>query len=140
MNKRCALVFICIIIDLHLITLICAKLLTISSYITIKIYIFIVFSDVALRGAKSVKREQDPTPPPFLFSNCLLDVYWLGLEKGFGLGSVYLINGSKLAYFLEVSSMSMNFSAPETIISSLLLARHYLRSIVDDYSYSGPGL
>ena len=30
------------------------------------------------------------------FSNCLLDVYWLGLEKG--LGSVYLINGSKLAY------------------------------------------
>jgi hypothetical protein len=32
-NKRCALVFICIIIDLHLITLICAKLLSISSYI-----------------------------------------------------------------------------------------------------------
>jgi hypothetical protein len=75
----------------------------------------------------------------------------LGLEKGFGLGSVYLINGSKLAYFLEESSMSMNFLAPETshimalkikdyIISSLLLAHHYLLLIVDDHSYSGHGL
>jgi hypothetical protein len=65
----------------------------------------------------------------------------LGLEKGFGLRSVYLINGSKLAYFLEESSMSMNFLAPETshimalkikdyIISSLLLAHHYLRLII----------
>jgi hypothetical protein len=47
--------------------------------------------------------------------------------------------------------MSMNFLAPETshimalkikdyIISSLLLAHHYLRLIVDDHSYSGPGL
>jgi hypothetical protein len=33
-------IFICIIIDLHLITLICAKLLSISSYITIKMYFF----------------------------------------------------------------------------------------------------
>ena len=43
--------------------------------------------------------------------------------------------------------MSMNFLAPETshimalkikdyIISSLLLAHHYLRLIVDDHSYS----
>jgi hypothetical protein len=75
----------------------------------------------------------------------------LGLEKGFGLGSVYLINGSKLAYFLEESNMSMNFLAPETshtmalqikdyIISSLLLAHRYLRLIVDNHSYSGPGL
>ena len=101
--------------------------------------------------------EQDPTPPPpptflilKLFIRCLL----VGvIEKGFGLGSVYLINGSKLAYFVEESSMSMNFLAPETsashimalkikdyIISSLLLAHHYLRLIVDDHSYSGPGL
>jgi hypothetical protein len=69
----------------------------------------------------------------------------------FGLGLVYLINGSKLEYFLEESSMSMNFLAPETshimalkvkdyIISSLLLAHHYLRLIVDYHSYSGPGL
>jgi hypothetical protein len=61
------------------------------------------------------------------------------------LGSVYLINGSKLAYFLEESSTSMNFLAPETshitalkikdyIISSLLLARHYSRLVVDDHS------
>jgi hypothetical protein len=75
----------------------------------------------------------------------------LELEKGFGLGSVYLINGSKLASFLEESSMSMNFLAPETshimalkikdyTISSLLLAHHYLRLIVDGHSYSGPGL
>jgi hypothetical protein len=75
----------------------------------------------------------------------------LGLEKDFGLGSVYLINGSKLAYFLEESSMSMNFLAPETshimalkikyyIISSPLLAHHYLPLIVDDHNYSGPGL
>jgi hypothetical protein len=64
------------------------------------------------------------------------------------LRSVYLINGSKLAYFLEELSMSMNFLAPETshimalkikdyIISSLLLAHHYLRLIVDNHSYSG---
>ena len=62
--------------------------------------------------------EQDPTPPsPTLLIIKLfipLYVYCLGLEKGFGLGSVYLINGSKLAYFLEESSMSMNFLAPET--------------------------
>ena len=47
--------------------------------------------------------------------------------------------------FLEESSMSINFVAPETshimalkikdyIISSLLLAHHYLRLIVDDHS------
>jgi hypothetical protein len=73
----------------------------------------------------------------------------VGLEKG--LGSVYLITGSKLAYFLEESSMSINFLAPETIhimalkikdnrIYSLLSTHHYLRLIVDDHSYSGPGL
>ena len=61
----------------------------------------------------------------------------MGLEKG--LGSVYLITGSKLAYFFEESSMSINFLAPETIhimalkikgnrIYSLLLTHHYLRS------------
>ena len=59
------------------------------------------------------------------------------LEKG--LGSVYLITGSKLAYFFEESSMSINFLAPETIhimalkikdnrIYSLLLTHYYLRS------------
>ena len=73
---RCALVFICIIIDLHLITLICTKLLSISSYITIKLKCMfsIVFSEVALRAAK-VKRvlfdwflEQDPTFPPTVLS------------------------------------------------------------------------
>jgi hypothetical protein len=53
--------------------------------------------------------------------------------------------------FLEESSMSTNFLAPETshimalkikdyIISSLLLTHHYLRLIVDYHSYSGPGL
>ena len=56
-NKRCALVFIGIIIDLHLIALIWAKLLSISSYITIKMCFLIVFSEVALRAAKSVKRD-----------------------------------------------------------------------------------
>ena len=49
---RCALVFICITINLHLITLICAKLLSNSSYITIKCMFSIVFSEVALRAAK----------------------------------------------------------------------------------------
>jgi hypothetical protein len=38
---RCALVFICIIIDLHLIILICTKLLSNSSYIYYyKMYVF----------------------------------------------------------------------------------------------------
>jgi hypothetical protein len=95
--------------------------------------------------------EQDPTfPSTFLILKLFyLDVYLLGLEMGFGLGSIYLINGSKLAYFLEESSMSMNFLAPESshimalkikdyIISSLLSAHHYLRLIVDDHCYSGP--
>jgi hypothetical protein len=68
--------------------------------------------------------EQDPTFPPLF--NCLLDVYWLGLEKGFGLGSVYLINGSKLAYFLEESSMSMNFLAPETSHIMALKIKDYI--------------
>ena len=71
----------------------------------------------------------------------------MGLGKGFGLGSVYLINGSK--FFLKNRlCMSMNFLAPETshimalkikdyIISSLLLAHRYLRLIVDDHSDGG---
>jgi hypothetical protein len=61
-----------------------------------------------------------------------------------------MFTGRKLAY-LEESSMSINFLAPETshimglkikdyIIYSLLLTHHYLRLIVDDHSYSGPGL
>jgi hypothetical protein len=65
--------------------------------------------------------EQDPTPPPPTHTHFLI---------------------------LEESSMSMNFLAPETshmmalkikdyIISSLLLAHHYLRLIVDDHSYGG---
>jgi hypothetical protein len=67
------------------------------------------------------------------------------------MGSVYLINGRELAYFFEESSMAMNSLAPETshimavkikdyIIPSLLLAHHYLQLIVDDHSYSWPGL
>jgi hypothetical protein len=70
----------------------------------------------------------------------------LGLEKGLGLGSVYLEMEANWHI-----SMSMNSLAPETshimalkikdyTISSLLLAHHYLRLIVDDHSYSGPGL
>ena len=93
-NKRCALVFISIIIDLHLITLIWAKLLSISSYITIKMYFFIVhvFSDVALRAAKSVKRDtvqfvfgkksNFPHPPTFLFLKLFIRCLRVGLEKG----------------------------------------------------------
>ena len=59
--------------------------------------------------------EQDPTPPPpifliiKLFIRCLL----VEVREGFGVGislSYKIINGSKLAYFLEESSMSMNFS------------------------------
>ena len=70
---RCALVFICIIIDLHLITLICTKLLSISSHITIKMYFF----DCIQRGGVAcgeVKRgtvrfvfgtrSNSPPPPP----------------------------------------------------------------------------
>jgi hypothetical protein len=50
---RCALVFVCIIIDLHLITLICTKLLSNSSYIyAIKCMFSLVFSEVALCAAK----------------------------------------------------------------------------------------
>jgi hypothetical protein len=37
---RCSLVFICIIIDLHLITLICTKLLQFIIYLYYKMYVF----------------------------------------------------------------------------------------------------
>ena len=84
------------------------------------------------------------SPPPHflilkLFIRCLLVEVreWLGV----GICLCYkILNGSKLVYFLEESSMPMNFLAPETshimalkikdcIISSLLLAHHYLRLI-----------
>ena len=77
-----------------------------------------------------------------LFIRCLL----VQVREGLGISLSYkIINGSKLAYFLEESSMSINFLAPETsqimalkikdyIISLLLLAHHYLRLIVDDHS------
>ena len=74
---RCALVFICIIIDLHLITLICTKLLSNSSYITIKC-MFSVFDCIQRGGIAAAKRnvvlfdlflEQDPTPPPHFFNS-----------------------------------------------------------------------
>jgi hypothetical protein len=59
--------------------------------------------------------EQDPTfPPTFLILKLFIRCLLVGVREGLGLRSVYLINGSKLAYFLEESSMSMNFLAPET--------------------------
>ena len=60
--------------------------------------------------------ESDPTfPPTFLILKLFIRCLLVGVREGlgFGLGSVYLINGSKLAYFLEESSMSMNFLAPD---------------------------
>jgi hypothetical protein len=93
--------------------------------------------------------EQDPTfSPTFLILKLFIRCLLVGVREGFWVG---ISLSYKLAYFLEESSMSMNFLAPETshimalkikdyIISSLLLAHHYLRLIVDDHSYSGPGL
>jgi hypothetical protein len=76
----------------------------------------------------------------------------LGLEKGLAKVGISLsYKWKQIGVFLEESSMSMNSLAPETshimtlkikdyIIFSLLLAHHYLRLIVDDPSYNGPGL
>jgi hypothetical protein len=96
--------------------------------------------------------EQDPTfAPTFLilklFNRCLL----FGVRKGLWVGISLSYKWKQIGIFLEESSMSINFLAHETshimalkikdyIISSLLLAHHYLRLIVDDHSYSGPGL
>ena len=73
-NMRCALVFICIILDLHLITLIYAKLLSISSNITIKKYFFdciqrggVVCGQVKRGTVRFVfgTRSNSLPPPPF---------------------------------------------------------------------------
>jgi hypothetical protein len=89
---RCALVFICIIIDLHLITLICTKLFSNSSYITIKC-MFSIGSEVAI-ACGEVKRgtvrfvfgTRSNFSPHFhflilkLFIRCLL----VGVREGLG--------------------------------------------------------
>jgi hypothetical protein len=96
---RCALVFICIIIALHLIiiTLICTKLLSISSYIsniTIKMYFFdciqrggVAYGDVKRGTVRFVFGTRSNFPPPphtFLILNffirCLLVEVREGLE------------------------------------------------------------
>jgi hypothetical protein len=56
------------------------------------------------------------------------------LEKG--LGSVYLITGSKLAYFLEESSMSINFLAPEMIHIMALKIKDNLIAIINNYEFN----
>jgi hypothetical protein len=82
-----------------------------------------------------------------LFIKCLL----VGVREEFGVGISLSCKCKQIGVFLDESSMAMNFLAPETshimalkikdyIITSLLLAHHYLRLIVDDHSYSGPGL
>ena len=76
---RCALVFICVIIDLHLITLICTKLPSISSYINSNITVKMYFFDCIQRGGVAcgeVKRgtvrfvfgtRSNPPPPPHTY-------------------------------------------------------------------------
>jgi hypothetical protein len=90
---RCTLVFVCIIIDLHLITFICTKLLSNSSYIyAIKCMFSIVFSEVALRAAKwnavlfDLFLEQDPTfPPTFLILKLFIRFLLVGVREGLGI-------------------------------------------------------
>jgi hypothetical protein len=124
-------------------------------------YFFIVFSEVALRAAKSVRRDtvqfvfgtRSNFPPHFfnsqiVYYRCLL----VGVREGLWVGISLSYKWKQIGvFFRRIVYMSMNFLAPETshimalkindyIISSLLLAHHYLRLIVDDHSYSGPGL
>ena len=89
-------------------------------------------------------RSNFPPPLTFLILKLFIRCLQVEVREWLGVGiclSYKIINGSKLVYFLEESSMSMNFLAPETshimalkikdyIISSLLLAHHYLRLIV----------
>ena len=93
---RCALAFICIIINLHLITLICAKLLSNSSYITIKCMFSIQRGGVAcgelkrdtVRFVFGTRSNFPPPPPPHtflslkLFIRCLL----VGVREGLWVG------------------------------------------------------
>jgi hypothetical protein len=107
-----------------------------------------------LRAAKSVKRDtvqfvfgtrSNPPPPPHtflilkLFIRCLL----VGVREGLWVGISLSYKWKQIGVFFRriVSSMSMNFLAPETshimalkikdyIISSLSLAHHYLRLII----------
>jgi hypothetical protein len=94
---RCALVFICTIIDLNLITLICTKLLSNSSYITIKC-MFSVF-DCIQRGSiacgeakrRTVRfvfgtRSNSPPPPTFLILKLFIRCLLVGVREGLGVG------------------------------------------------------
>ena len=73
---------------------------------------------MALRAAKSVKRDT--------------------VQFVFGTRSKLFIR-CLLVGVIETSHI-MALKIKNYIISSLLLAHHYLRLIVDDHSYSGPGL
>ena len=83
--------FICIIIDLHLITIICAKLLSISSYITIKMYFFKLYS--AIVSTFLILK---------LFIRCLL----VGVMEGLWLGISLSYKWKQIGvFFFEESSM-----------------------------------
>jgi hypothetical protein len=81
-------------------------------------YFFIVFSEVALRAAKSVKRDTvqfvfgtRSFPPTFLILKLFIRCLLVGVREGLWVGIClsYKWIRSKLAYFLEESSISMNF-------------------------------
>jgi hypothetical protein len=95
--------------------------------------------------------EQDPTfTPTFLILKLFIRCLLIGVRESLWVGISLSYKWKQVGVILEESSMSMNFLTRGTshimalkiqdyIISSLLLAHHYLRLVVDDHSYSGPG-
>jgi hypothetical protein len=82
------------------------------------------------------------------FIRCLL----VGVREGLWVGISLSYKWKQIGvFFRRIVYVYIDFLATKTshitalkikdyIISSLLLVRHYLRLVVDDHSYSGPGL
>ena len=95
--------------------------------------------------------SKSPPPTHFLILKLFIRCLLVGVREGLWVGISLSYKWKQIGVFLEESSMPMNILVPESshitalkikdyIISSLLLARHYLRLRVDDHSYNRPGL
>ena len=111
----------------------------------------IAYGEVKRGTVRFIFGTRSNFPPTFLILKLFIKCLLVGVREGLGVRISLSYKWKQIGIFLEESSMSMNSLAPETshimalkikdyIIFSLLLAHHYLRLIVDDPSYSGPGL
>jgi hypothetical protein len=107
---------------------------------------FIVFSEVALLAAKSVKRDTvqfvfgtiSNLSPHFFNSQIFIRCLLVGVREGLWVEISLSYKWKQIGIFLAPeTSHIMALKIKDYIIYSLLLTHHYLRLIVDDHSYSG---